>query len=142
MLRRKKLRRKSLSKKTLYARAEKNAWEACREAIKRRDKVCQVHGAECKNAILVVDHFLSRTHKRIYFDERNLTLVCRTANWEKFRNRGDTAFRISKVVENKWGKEAIEDLGFQARIPKKYSIQELEEITRNFNRHQRIQYER
>ncbi len=134
MLRRKKrLRRKSLSKKTLYERAWKEAWAACVRAIKRRDKVCQVHRDSCKDSILVCDHYFSRTHKSVFFDERNLTLVCRTSNWEKFRNRGNTAHLISRVVISKWGEAAVEDMGMQARIPKKWSIQELEELTRNFN---------
>ena len=103
------------------------------EAIKRRDKVCQVHGLECRDKVLVVDHFLSRSHASIFFDERNLTLVCRTANWEKFRNRGDTAYRITKTVQDRWGCEAIEDLTFLSRVPKKWTIEELENIEKNFN---------
>lgn len=133
MIRKSKLRKKRLSKRTILERAHKACWKAAVGAIKRRDKVCQVHKEACTCKVLVVDHFLSRTHKAVFYDERNLSLVCRDSNWEKFRGRKDTAYRIAKVVEAKWGQEAIDDMARQARFPKKWQVSELEEMTKRFD---------
>ena len=123
--------RSRTNKKTLLKKAHKACWKACYEAIKRRDKVCQVH-PNCTEKVLQADHFVSRKHLNTFYDERNLLLVCSVANWQKFIGRGNVAYLIGKRVEEKWGFETIEELGRNARIPKKWSIEELEHLTKQF----------
>ena len=108
------------------------------EAIKRRDKHCQLHGVECKEksgeySPLVVDHCISRTHKSTFFDERNLNLICRKSNWLKFKRQNNIAQEIAALVVKRWGLESLEDLNIQKRIPKKWSIGELEALVENFD---------
>ena len=124
--------RSRTNKKSLLKKAHKLCWKACYEAIKRRDKVCQIH-ENCQGKVLQVDHLFSRKHLSTFYDERNLLLICSKANWEKFIGRGDTAYLVTKCAEAKWGREAIEDMGRQTRIPKKWAISELETLTQTFN---------
>lgn len=110
----------------------KDCWEAVRAAVIRRDGgKCQVCSSK---RVLQADHFISRAHKATFFDIRNLTCVCSTCNMLKFYNRNNVPYKVGKIVEKREGVKAIQELENIARTIKKWTFEELIELTQKFNK--------
>lgn len=128
--RRSKIRQRS-NRKSELKKYWDECWAAARLAVIRRDGgKCQV----CRSVrVLQADHFISRAHKSTFFDIRNLTCVCSTCNMLKFYNRYNLPYKVAKIVEKREGPKAIEELESKARQVKKWTIEELQSLTVEFN---------
>ena len=73
------IRKKSLAK-TVYKKAFRDTEKSLIAAVNRRDKKCQLCGSQ---QILQADHCFSRTVKALFFDIRNMTLLCSGCHTKK-----------------------------------------------------------
>jgi len=125
--------KKKRSRKSLLDQALKAAEEAWKQAIYRRDKgICQVHGPSCalpKQA----DHCRTRTHSWTFLDPRNGTLVCNGLNQAKANGWHGAAEKIAAVVIDREGRETFDYLFEKRAQPKKWTLEELEQITCQLN---------
>ena len=126
MKRKKPIRKRSIAK-TLLQKSRRDCEASWKEAVKRRDKFCQIHGATCKRGPLQADHFESRRHGSTFLDPRNGTLVCGHANRAKSRGWENMGYKIGMVVLRREGYEVVKELQTLAKQTKKWSLQELED---------------
>ena len=78
---------------------------------------------------MVADHCISRVHANTFFDERNLTLVCNGVNWGKFKGNKFLIAEIEAIVDKKFGEGTVDELRSQARMTRKYTMFDLENLT-------------
>ncbi len=130
------IRKKSLSK-TLWKKAFNNAESALIAMINRRDKDCQV-ASDCAvsggcSDVLQMDHGLvSRKHKSTFFEPRQMILLCSKAHTKKtFKTHGFDVIVFEKI-RNREGSFFVDQMLNLSQRIKKWSIQELEEMTKQF----------
>jgi len=118
--------RKISPAKSLYRKKWRECEEAWKQACLRRDKgKCALH-KEGSEAVVQVDHFISRSRKATFFDPRNGTTVCRSDNLLKaFKSMGMDV-RIAMFVREREGEEAVAEMLEAAQHSKKWTIGELE----------------
>lgn len=98
-----------------------------REIIRYRDgNQCQIKGIEHACSItLCADHRPAKRGKHAtFFDPRNLTLVCATANWLAERDPF-ISNAILDVVKKREGQTIVEDLRSKARKTKTWKEDEI-----------------
>ena len=103
------------------------AWKA---ACRRRDhNACQVHPEGCTDPVKQVDHFRTRTHSWTFFMPENGTTVCSGLNQNKAMGVNNAAEKIAFVVLKREGQKMVDYLLEKRPMPKKWSLQEIEDLT-------------
>ena len=127
--------RKSLRKRSLTKTAWRKLFRRCEAAmiaaVLRRDKVCLI----CRGSnVLQVDHSLiSRKHLSTFFEIRQLCTLCRPCHCNKtFENFG-TDTRVVEIVRAREGTAYITALLEKSKKIKKWSIEQFQEMTQEFN---------
>ena len=123
------MRQKSLVK-TVWKRAFRACERAMIAAVNRRDKVCQL----CKSDfVLQADHaIVSRKHLSTFFEIRQMVLLCRTCHGHKTWKNFGTEVRVAEIVRKREGVDFINWVQQQSRQIKKWSVEELENMTEYF----------
>ncbi len=79
--------------------------------------------------ILQVDHaIIGRSHDSTFFDLSNSITLCKTHHSRKTFDKRGTGYKVHKIVEQREGEEAIEELIQLSHTVKKWTIQELEDV--------------
>ena len=123
------IRKKSLTK-TLWKKSFRACERALISAVNRRDKVCQLCGS---TTVLQMDHaIVSRKHLSTFFEIGQMVLLCRACHCSKsFDNHGLT-YRVIEIVRSREGSPFINLLVEKSRQIKKWTIEELENMTKQF----------
>lgn len=85
----------------------KQNWDLVREIVIKRDSGrCGL----CKKAGNEVDHCFPRTVKELFYDIRNLTLLCSDCHSNKTYRRYGMDIALYELVEEREGKEVFDEL--------------------------------
>ena len=128
------LRKKGIRKKSLSKTLWKKTFRACERALiaatNRRDLKCQLCGSK---EVLQMDHaIVSRKHLSTFFEIRQMLLLCSRCHCSKsFDNHGLT-YRVIEIIRKREGAPFINKLVEQSRQIKKWSIEELETMTKQY----------
>jgi hypothetical protein len=125
-----------MKKKTL-SKSKKDTWKVFSRYIRLRDCLrttntlylgrCVSCGRVVKYNECDAGHYISRSVTATLFDERNVNLQCKNCNG--FPD-GMTFENYRKELIKRYGDGIIIELEEKAKENKKYTIQELEELTR------------
>lgn len=133
-MKKKKFLRKRKKINSLLDKAKLECEEAWKNACLRRDKgICQIHGENCLDLIIQVDHFRSRRHGMTFFMPENGTTVCRSLNLEKAMGWNNAAEKIGFVVLKREGESMVDFLLETSHQTKKWTLQELEDLKKKLN---------
>src|SRR3990167_6705940 len=128
-LRKKGIRKKSLSK-TLWKKTFRACERALIAAVNRRDKVCQLCGSK---EVLQMDHaIVSRKHLSTFFEIRQMLLLCSRCHCSKSFDNHGLSYRVAEIVRNREGSHFINLLVAKSRQIKKWTIDDLEGMTKQF----------
>ena len=120
----KKMRQYSKTKQ-LHKKVE-NLWK---EACKKRDGYkCQYCGS---TQILQVHHIVSRKNTSTFFDIDNGITLCKNCH-SKVSLNPTFRFEFQNFLAHRYGQEFLDDLERKSKIPKKWTILELEELEKQF----------
>ena len=130
-----KQKRKPIRKKSLTKTLWKKAFRACERAMiaaaNRRDQKCQLCGSK---EVLQMDHaIVSRKHLSTFFEIRQMVLLCQKCHCSKSFDNHGLSYQVIEIVRNREGAPFINKLVEQSRQIKKWSLDELEEMTKQFN---------
>lgn len=124
----------SRSKKPSVAKLKKKAWSFFSIYIRQKDadrngiNACVTCGVKAHWKKLQAGHMVAGRGNNILFDERGVAPQCYACNCCKHGN----VLAYIEYLEKKLGRDTawviIEDLKFQSRIPRKFSVEELEEL--------------
>ena len=85
----------------------KKNWELCRQIkFNKVGRVCEVCGCE---EGLQVDHCFSRNNKKLFYDIRNLTVLCEDCHSHKTYRRKSMDLRIYELVEAREGSKVFNE---------------------------------
>ncbi len=122
--------RKHSKNKTLWRRIFRACERAMIACVNRRDKACQLCGSK---QILQVDHaIVSRRHLATFFEIRAQVLLCASCHLKKTFNQFGLNYKVTEVVRQREGSEYINWVITESRCIKKWSVQELEDLTNKF----------
>src|SRR3990167_3949240 len=119
------------STKKLLRKSMNRCEKSMKEAVRRRDKKCQVCGSTRR---LQVDHFISRRNKATYYDINNLTLLCSRCHYFKSFGYQDYDMKVADVVFLREGVDVVDELRKKARTIKKWEISELETLIETYDK--------
>ena len=124
------MRKKSLTK-TLWKRAFRAAERSMIAFVNRRDKHCQL----CKSTfILQSDHaIVSRRHLATFFEVKAQVLLCSKCHLKKTFNQHGLPVAVAAIVAEREGMTYVDWVIAESRKIKKYTLQELEDLTKEFN---------
>ena len=143
---RRKKRKKDMTPRELL---EDKLEQVQREAVRRRDKDCVLFGLyqhDCGplrqdgEKILQADHLISgrkQTAKAIFFDLKNLNLVCKNVNGTKgFQGYGweEIQRKLERITEKRYGEGTVADLEQRRKQVFKPDILWLEEKINEYER--------
>ena len=131
-MKRKPLRQKSLTK-TTWKRAFRACERALIAAVNRRDQFCQMPG--CGSTLtLQMDHaIVSRKHLSTFFDIRQMVLLCRNCHCLKTFKCFGTEVKVTEIVRAREGSNFLNEIVDKSRQLKKWTLQELEDMTKKFD---------
>lgn len=119
------MKSKSTYKKQLHKKVE----ELWKEVCKQRDGYrCQYCGS---TNTLQVHHIVSRVNSSTFFDINNGITLCKNCH-SKVSFNPTFRFEFQNFLAHKYGQEFLDELERKSKIPKKWSILELEELEKQF----------
>ena len=85
----------------------KKNWQLVRMAvIQRAGGICEI----CKKIAHEVDHCFSRSNRELFYEIKNLTLLCSFCHSYKTHRQYDFDLRVYELVQEREGTEAFEAL--------------------------------
>lgn len=130
--------KKKRRSKPSVSKLKKKCWKVFSEYIRRRDAdengIVQCITCPKKDhwKNMQASHAIPGRGNNILFDERGVYPACMACNIFKHGN----LYSYIEFLERKHGKEEawviIEDLKFQSRLPRKFSIEELENMIEKY----------
>ena len=124
-----------MSRKITIKGLIKKNWELCRQIkFVLMGRKCELCG---NTSGLQIDHCFSRTIKRLFYDVRNLTVLCSYCHTKKSYNQNDVALRVFELVErrekdfSKLRKIANNKEPFREWQDKWFHEEKYEDLTRN-----------
>lgn len=116
-----------INKKTLLKRLKNKCWKLVREVVIRRAAGrCEL----CGKAGEQVDHCFSRQVSRLFYDTRNLTLLCAICHFKKSYRIDGFEKLVDDIVRRREGMEwwlRVQNVARDLR-PHKWEISDLEAI--------------
>ena len=119
------------SVKKLLRKAMNECEKQMKLAVHRRDKVCQICRSDLR---LQCDHWISRRNKSVYYDIRNLTLLCGTCHTKKSFGYQDYTQKVTDVVFAREGKAVFELLRKKSNEIKKWNPDELLSLAESYRK--------
>jgi len=117
------------TKKPKWLTARKRADSAFAKYIRNRDgNKCCIGGCEQPYAHPNCGHFMSRIFMATRFDERNCN--CQCARHNKLHNENAEPYR--RFMKEKYGEDVIKELDTMTRTTRKYSVDELLELEKEY----------
>lgn len=122
--------RKRSKNKTLWRKSFRACERALIAACNRRDKKCQLCGSR---EVLQMDHaIVSRKHLSTFFELRQMVLLCRACHCAKSFDNHGLSYRVTEIVRQREGSPYINWVITESRCIKKWTVQELEDLTKQF----------
>lgn len=117
-------------KRLTYSKAKKQAWQSFSKYIRQRDSdkngniSCYTCGRISSFKKMQAGHFLIGRHNAVLFDERGCHAQCKYCN---LILKGNIQEYYPRMLKD-YGQKTIHELQDLDKQPKKYTVNELEEI--------------